>query len=541
MARHGKRSITARQPRGDTGEFRRLQDPDDIEPFLEDAAHYPGGSAAQVCFPTNEAQIAQVLAAAGSQHTGVVAVGAQTSLTGGATPKGEIVMSTAAMASLISCEAGGVVAQPGLVLHDLIGTLDARGAYYPAVPTFDGATVGGIVATNAAGAATFKYGTTREWVEAITVVLACGDVLDLRRGEVLADADGVFEIELTDGSSIRLTVPAVAMPAVPKKSAGYFAEPGMDLIDLFIGAEGTLGVVTEVHLRVMDERPGVIVGLVPMPDEAALIDLVGELHRESLKTWSAQDPRGIDISAIEYMDWRSLELLEQDGVYERLGLRRPPGAAAALVFQAELPEGTGAADAREQIAGSADGGQDTPLTRLCRVLQAHGVFEEAVPALPDETSRRNAIFALREAVPEAVNRRVGEIQRRVDATVTKSAGDVIVPFESLGESLRRYRGAADSYGLDLVVWGHVSDGNVHPNVIARDGAEMEKARSLQLDIGQCAIDLGGCPMSEHGVGRNPVKKELLRRLYGDAGLESMRAVKRALDPEGVLSPGVLFD
>jgi FAD/FMN-containing dehydrogenase len=107
--------------------------------------------------------------------------------------------------------------------------------------------------------------------------------------------------------------------------------------------------------------------------------------------------------------------------------------------------------------------------------------------------------------------------------------------------MARYRDILERQSLRYAIWGHVSDGNVHPNILAGSAAEMERARVALLQIGQAAIDMGGCPMSEHGTGRSAVKKELLRRLYGDAGVESMRAVKRALDPGCALAPGVLFD
>jgi FAD/FMN-containing dehydrogenase len=128
----------------------------------------------------------------------------------------------------------------------------------------------------------------------------------------------------------------------------------------------------------------------------------------------------------------------------------------------------------------------------------------------------------------------------VDGRITKAACDVIVPWERFGESLARYRAIAEAAGLDYAIWGHVSDGNVHPNLLPRTGDEMQRALAAVLALGQAAIDLGGAPMSEHGTGRSPVKQELLRRLYGADGVAAMRAVKRVLDPAGILAPGVLF-
>ena len=130
------------------------------------------------------------------------------------------------------------------------------GPFYPPVPTYDDAVAGGVIATNAAGAATFKYGSTRDWVHAITVVLANGQVLDLERGQTTAHPDGYFE--LVHGTHVtRITVPDYRMPDVAKRSAGYFSTPNMDLIDLFIGSEGTLGIVTESSFAVMPGPPGV--------------------------------------------------------------------------------------------------------------------------------------------------------------------------------------------------------------------------------------------------------------------------------------------
>jgi D-lactate dehydrogenase (cytochrome) len=117
---------------------------------------------------------------------------------------------------------------------------------------------------------------------------------------------------------------------------------------------------------------------------------------------------------------------------------------------------------------------------------------------------------------------------------------MIVPFKSLPQMMRRYREGFERRGLDHALWGHVSDGNIHANVIPCRSEDVRQAEEAILEFGGEVLRLGGCPMSEHGVGRNLVKQELLRRLYGDEGIAQMRAVKRALDPDWKLSPGVLF-
>src|SRR5262249_52280019 len=126
--------------------------------------------------------------------------------------------------------------QAGVTVAELETALAGARKYYPPVPTFTGAYIGGTVATNAAGAATFKYGTTRDWVRALTVVLANGDILEIERGETRASRAGFFELALSD-RTIRVPIPHYRLPEVAKRSTGYFAAPEMDLIDLFIGSE----------------------------------------------------------------------------------------------------------------------------------------------------------------------------------------------------------------------------------------------------------------------------------------------------------------
>ena len=117
---------------------------------------------------------------------------------------------------------------------------------------------------------------------------------------------------------------------------------------------------------------------------------------------------------------------------------------------------------------------------------------------------------------------------------------MIVPFDRLGEFLACCDREFGRRQLDTATWGHISDGNLHPNVIPRSFSDVEEGRAALLDIGRTVIGLGGSPLAEHGVGRNRTKQALLKELYGPTGLDTMRAVKRALDPEWKLAAGVLF-
>lgn len=174
------------------------------------------------------------------------------------------------------------------------------------------------------------------------------------------------------------------------------------------------------------------------------------------------------------------------------------------------------------------------------VAATHVAAESVLLALPGDRRGAERFFRWRESVPVIVNHRIAETQRNVDPAIEKVAGDMIVPFEHVEAMQREYRRVLEARGLDHAIWGHASDGNLHVNVLPRSRAEFEAGRAALLDLADHAIHLGGSPLSEHGVGRNPVKQEMLRRLYGDHGIQQMREVKAALDPRGVLAPGVLF-
>jgi D-lactate dehydrogenase (cytochrome) len=529
--------------------------PDLTARYLEDAAHFPGGSAIGVVWPASLEEVAASL----ETHEHILPVGAQSSLTGGATPQGDVVLSTERLSHL-QISGDRVVAGAGVTLQTIQEALAPLDRWLPPVPTYLGATVGGAVATCAAGAATFKYGTVRAWVEAMTVVLSGGDVLEISRGQTAASQDGGFEIETSSGVR-RVAVPSIRMPDVPKRSAGYFAAPGMDLIDLFIGSEGTLGVIASATLRTAPCPAATCRWLVPVRSERAAIALADDLRRQSHDTWATGDPCGIDIAAIEHLDARSLALVREDGVDRRLNLTLASDASVVLLIEQELsaarsesanraasmPLGTvpnGAVLSRDLwivLENALDpGAPDSPIARFCRTLDRHGALDHAEVALPSDRTRAAAFAELREAVPSAVNRRVALARQQIDPRISKTAADMIVPFDRFDEMMTQCRRLFAERNLDLAVWGHISDGNVHPNLIPKSFDDVIAGRAAILELGQSVVEIGGCPLAEHGVGRHPAKQELLRLLYGADGVTAMRRVKRALDPEGRLAPGVIF-
>jgi D-lactate dehydrogenase (cytochrome) len=193
-------------------------------------------------------------------------------------------------------ERGGfAVVEAGVILSDLQRAVDHEGLLYPPDPTERGCFVGGNVATNASGARTFKYGPTRNYINRLKVVLASGEVLDLRRGEVRAAHD---RIRL--GKSIEVQLPDYRMPATRKNASAYFVAPEMDAVDLFIGSEGTLGVICEVEVKLLPKPEGLLSGVVFFADEGNVLALVREVRAH------------VDARAVEFFDEESLKFLREN-------------------------------------------------------------------------------------------------------------------------------------------------------------------------------------------------------------------------------------
>jgi D-lactate dehydrogenase (cytochrome) len=288
---------------------------------------------------------------------------------------------------------------------------------------------------------------------------------------------------------------------------------------------------------VKPDRPAQCLALVAFDSDSAALAFLAHLRSVAAGTWRTQEPGGLDVSAIEHVDARCLQIAHEDGLDRAAGLAFPAKATVALLVTIELPPKTWGDVAAVE---SDEAGVDAPLARFEQLLTQYGALDEVVIAMPGDHARAARLLAFREAVPAAVNARIGRAAQLVDPRIQKTAADMIVPFDRFDQFLA-YCGAEFSRrGLDVAVWGHVSDANVHPNVLARSYADVEAGREAILACGAEAIRLGGAPLAEHGVGRSELKQALLRMMYGEAGLNDMRKVKQALDSRWNLAPGVLF-
>ncbi|MGZ5436643.1 MAG: FAD-binding oxidoreductase [Pyrinomonadaceae bacterium] len=326
--------------------------PDEIQDYLSDASYVPGGNAERVLFPETAEEVADILAEATRTNTPVTVSGAGTGTVAGRVPFGGIVIATDRLNHIKSVardENGGhAVAEAGVRLIDLQRAVEADGLLYPPDPTERTCFLGGTIATNASGSRTFKYGPTRNYVERLKIALATGDVIDLQRGESRAQSDGQVTIPLPSDRAIQVKLPTYQMPKVRKHASGYFVAPGMDVIDLFIGSEGTLGVIVEAEVRLLPKPEGLLSGVVFFDGEEDLLGFVREARERSLRTRgcsqtvsdgadgnpTVREGAGLDARALEYFDQESLRFLRQK--YATI----PDQAVGAIFFEQETNPAT---------------------------------------------------------------------------------------------------------------------------------------------------------------------------------------------------------
>ena len=287
---------------------------DDLQNYLTDASNMPGGHADRLFIPESADEIAAILRDANESKTPVTISGARTGTVGGAIPFGGIVVSLEKL-NQISIDKAGKTAtvQAGVILADLQKAVDAEGLFYPPDPTEWSCQIGGTVATNASGARSFKYGATREYVRRIQVVLASGEVVPIVRGEHFANAGGSITF-VTPGGEYPAKPPTYERPKVRKNVSGYFNRSPLDAIDLFIGSEGTLGVITEVELELLSKPEGFFSGIVFFTSGADLLAFVDEAREQALETKMnpvaiAPGADNIGASLIEYFDDRALIII----------------------------------------------------------------------------------------------------------------------------------------------------------------------------------------------------------------------------------------
>lgn len=504
---------------------------EDIQNYLTDASNMRGGYAEKLFVPETVEEIQQIVKEANETGVPVTVSGARTGTVGGAIPFGGYVISLERLNKIKSIDRENLraVVEPGVILGDFQKAVEAEGLFYPPDPTEWSCQIGGTVATNASGARSFRYGATREFVERLQVVLADGDVVEIRRGEICAGESGFVELQTEGGRVIRVKVPTYRRPDVRKNVSGYFAEPGMDAIDLFIGSEGTLGIITEIELSLLKKQEGFFSGIVFFAEESGLLAFVDEmkgasfasrgdrttvspraatrlLHNEGNQEPSPSTGPAINATLLEYFDDRALEFIREK--FPEV----PEGMAGAIFFEQE----TNAED------------EDALLEAWNELLEKHGADLERSWFTTTDADREK-MREFRHALPVSVNERIARYKQR------KVGTDMAVPDDKFAGFLRFYKQTLDGSGLDYVIFGHIGDCHLHANMLPKDAAEAEQARHI---YGRCiaqAVMLGGVVSAEHGIGK--LKSKYLHVMMGERYLNEMAEMKRAFDPKGILGRG----
>ena len=494
--------------------------PDEIQDYLSDASFVSGGNASRVVFPESADEVASILRDATNTKTPVTISGAGTGTVAGRVPFGGMVIASDKLnhiGEVVRVDGGGgrIPAEAGVRLIDLQRAVESQGLIYPPDPTERTCFIGGNVATNASGSRTFKYGPTRTYVESLTIALANGDVINLKRGQIHANGRRIT-IPLSSGRAIEAELPSYQMPHVRKHASGYFVAPGMDVIDLFIGSEGTLGVIVEAELKLLPKPAGLLSGVIFFGKEEDLLAFVHNARERSLANRGSSptvregNSSQLDARALEYFDEQSLGFLRQryDTVPER--------AVGAIFFEQETTSET----------------EDELMTAwLSLIEQDHALSDKSWFATNEQDQAKLREF--RHALPVLMNEWFAKYKQR------KVSTDMSVPDDSFSEMLKFYQASLADGDLRYTIFGHIGDNHVHVNILPRDDDEAEKAWGIYRRFIAKAVELGGTISAEHGIGK--LKREYLRELYGDQHLREMAALKRAFDPAGILGRGNMFD
>jgi D-lactate dehydrogenase (cytochrome) len=496
---------------------------------LSDESKLAAASVDRVYFPESVDDVVAAVTELAAARRRFTVSAARTGIVGGAVPMdARSVVSLHKMTAVVGVAFDRALGRPivkvqaGLSLDALAAHLDAfdfstlggdagrKAWYYPIDPTERSATIGGTIATNASGARSFHYGPTRASVHGLTVILADGRRFSIRRGEVCAK-DSQLRWSAAFGEKVFL-LPRLARPSC-KCAAGFDVSPGVDLVDMFVGSEGTLGIIAEAELLLSEKPPGVLALLCFLPPAADAFALVKALRSSA----------GLSPLSIEYFAPSALGLLREEREHGDDKIPEIPASAGSAVFF-EQPYRTD--DELDAYVGTID-----------ETLSLHGGSIDDTWA-GEDAAEREKMRVLRHSVPEAVNNRIARRKRQIPE-LHKVGTDLSVCDEAFDELAKAYLEDVPASGLEHVIFGHIGENHLHVNLVPRSREELDRAKALHRGLARRAVALGGSVTAEHGIGR--LKRDLLQIQYGAQGVAALRAVKDAFDPNGLLNPGVLFE
>ncbi len=485
----------------------------DIEQFrnyLSDASNY-SGFAESIYFPENENELRTLLRKLSGEKILITVSGGGTGLHGGRVPEGGIIVSLEKLNRVIELnrEKCFLRVEPGMILRDLQIYVQSHDLFYPPDPTEWNCFIGGTAATNASGARTFKYGATRDYILGLRIILPDGDLIEIERGKYFANTLEA-SVQTESGRKINFKIPSYKMPET-KNASGYFCRPDMDLIDLFIGSEGTLGIITELKLKLIPLPKNVLSCIAFFKDSEDAYNFIEEARNISKINSSAKISSDTQLTAraLEFFDEYSLEFLSPD--YPNI----PADSKAAVWFEQDY-----------------DAETDTVINNWISLLEKYNCKEDSV-WLAFDKKEEDKFHVFRHAIALKVN-------EYMSAHNLKKVGtDVSVPENVFREFNSWMKQKVSSAGLKYVLYGHFGNCHPHLNMLPENEAEYETAKKVYMEICSRAVLLKGTVSAEHGIGK--LKQEYLLMMYGEDSIKQMAKLKHAFDPDGVLNAGNIFN
>ncbi len=459
---------------------------DEILSYLEDSSNFSGGKCEKVFIPENEQEILEIVNECNRQKMPLTVSGGGTGTVGGRIPLEGSVISLERLNGIINIDGNRAVLEAGSVVNDFLQRADNVRKFYPPFPTERNAFIGGNASTNASGEYSFRFGATRKYVLKLRMVTGGGKLVEIPRGRFFADDRGVIRTDF-----LTFEIPSYKTPEI-KCSAGYFSKKNVDLIDIIIGSEGTLGVITQVEVLLIDKLPDRFIMIFFLPSEDRMFEFLSQVKKDFIS----------DIYTLEFFDSASLSFLKND--FPEI----PPGTCGFYI------ESTNTTELME---------------RWLEISEKYNARDVWVGGEPKSYQR---LIDFRHKLPENINAYFRKLK------ITKISLDIAVPERNFKELVSFYRRFSGESGIQTVLFGHIGENHLHFNLFPADEREKTLARQIYISCIEKAISLGGTVAAEHGIGK--IKYPYLKMMYGEKGIQDMVRIKKAFDPNGLIGRNNLF-
>lgn len=381
--------------------------------------------------------------------------------------------------------------------------------YYPVDPTEMSATIGGTVATNASGANTMKYGPTREWIKGLRVILSSGEILDIQRGEHFASNKNAFIVNQSDGSKIQFKIPHYIFNTKVKNAAGIYSKPNMDFIDLFIGSEGILGIITQIDIWITEKLP--------------LISNILFFNSEEDSISFAELMRNNKILSPEFIEFFSCEALNL--------LRNVQNIDPGSMSVPKIPIEAHSAIFFDFLYSEEN------LDKI--FIEINNIAEKCSTDLSNGWSGyENQDLArfkhFRHILPESINAIIAK-RKQEFPELHKLGTDMSIPEDNFRDMMKYYHFVLENANLEYVIFGHIGDNHVHVNILPKNMEDLRFGEKIYELFAKKAVEYGGSISGEHGIGK--IKREYLKIMYSQEDLDEMRRIKKILDPSLILNYG----